>query len=84
MIVHGFVTRTTQDVDLFTEIDDAEAIEVAQALRTSLAQRGLRVRDTDRPPADHRFVVSDPTSNRECTVEVFPDGGARKLISLRG
>jgi hypothetical protein len=83
MIVHGFVTRTTQDIDLFTEIDDTEAVQVARALRDSLQERGLQVRDSERPPHDHRFVVSDPTTNRECTVEVFPDGGRlRKLVIL--
>jgi hypothetical protein len=25
MIAHGFVTRVTKDIDLFTEVDDAEA-----------------------------------------------------------
>ena len=83
MIAHGFVTRTTQDIDLFTEIDDAEAVQVAHALRSSLAERGLQVRDAERPPLDHRFVVSDPTNNLECTVEVFPDGGRlRNLVIL--
>lgn len=83
MIAHGFVTRTTQDIDLFTEIDDTEAVQVAQALRVSLEERGLHIRDAQRPPLDHRFVVSDPTNNRECTVEVFPDGGRlRKLVVL--
>jgi len=33
MIAHGFVTRETKDIDLFTEIDDAEAVRVAAALR---------------------------------------------------
>jgi hypothetical protein len=33
MIAHGFVTRTTKDIDLFTEIDDDEAVRVATALR---------------------------------------------------
>lgn len=83
MIAHGFVTRTTQDIDLFTEIDDTEAIQVAHALRVALADRGLQVRDAERPPLDHRFVVIDPTNDIECTVEVFPDGGRlRKLVIL--
>ena len=81
--MHGFVTRTTQDIDLFTEVDDTEAIQVAHALRISLEEHGLQVRDAERPPLDHRFVVSDPTTNRECTVVVFPDGGRlRKLVVL--
>jgi hypothetical protein len=41
MIVHGFVDRATQDVDLFTEIDDAEAHHVTAALRAALRERGL-------------------------------------------
>jgi hypothetical protein len=75
MIAHGFVDRATQDVDLFTEIDDAEARHVTAALRAALRERGLESRDADRPPADHRFVAVDPTDGSECTVEVFADGG---------
>ena len=75
MIAHGFVDRATQDVDLFTEIDDAEARHVTAALRAALRNRGLVSRDADRPPADHRFVAVDPTDGSECTVEVFADGG---------
>ncbi len=75
MIAHGFVDRATQDVDLFTEIDDAEARHVTAALRAALRDRGLESRDADRPPADHRFVAVDPTDGSECTVEVFADGG---------
>jgi hypothetical protein len=33
MIAHGLVDRATRDVDLFTEIDPAEAVQVAAALR---------------------------------------------------
>jgi hypothetical protein len=75
MIVHGFVTRETRDVDLFTEIDDGEAVRVAAALRGALREEGLATRDAERPPHDHRFVVTDPVHSRECTVEVFADGG---------
>jgi len=83
MIAHGFVTRTTHDVDLFTEIDDAEAITVAAALRAALARKGLASRDADRPPLDHRFVVVDPDTALECTVEVFADGGRlRNRVNL--
>jgi hypothetical protein len=32
MIAHGFVARATKDVDLFTEVDDDEAVQVAAAL----------------------------------------------------
>ncbi len=83
MIAHGFVDRTTHDVDLFTDVDDAEAVRVAAALRLALAQLGLESRDAERPPLDHRFVVVDPASGEECTVEVFADGGRlRALVSL--
>ena len=75
MIVHGFVDRATHDIDLFTEIDDTEAIHVAAALRTALLDHGLTIRDADRPPTDHRFVVVDPADGNECLVEVFADGG---------
>lgn len=75
MIAHGFVSRSTKDVDLFTEVDDNEAIEVTAALRQALRHAGLAVREADREPRDHRFVVGDPGSGAECTVEVFPDGG---------
>lgn len=83
MIVHGFVTRVTKDIDLFTEVDDAEAIRVAASLRAALEQQNLTTRDAERPPHDHRFVTVDPISGRECTVEVFADGGRLKgCVSL--
>jgi nucleotidyltransferase AbiEii toxin of type IV toxin-antitoxin system len=75
MIAHGFVDRATQDVDLFTEIDDTEARHVCAALRAALRDRGLDSRDADRPPADHRFIAVDPVDGSECIVEVFADGG---------
>lgn len=75
MIAHGFVTRETKDVDLFTEIDDQEAKRVAAGLRKALEQHGLETRDTERPPFDHQFVAVDPATGAECTVEVLPDGG---------
>lgn len=75
MIAHGFVDRATQDVDLFTEIDDVEARQVCAALRAALRDHGLDSRDADRPPADHRFVAVNPADGSECIVEVFADGG---------
>lgn len=83
MIAHGFVRRDTRDVDLFTEVDDGEAIRVAAALRAALEQKGLVSRDAERPPLDHRFAVVDPISGRECIVEVFADGGRlRNRVNL--
>jgi Nucleotidyl transferase AbiEii toxin, Type IV TA system len=83
MIAHGFVSRLTQDVDLFTEVDDREAVLVASALRTSLEQHGLETTSADRPPLDHRFVAVDPTTAEECLVEVFADGGRlRQRVTL--
>jgi Nucleotidyl transferase AbiEii toxin, Type IV TA system len=75
MIVHGFTDRPTHDVDLFTDIDPDEAIQVAAALRTELEREGLRVLPADRPPHTNRFVITDPDSGSACQVEVFPDGG---------
>ena len=75
MIAHGFVTRQTKDVDLFTEIDDQEAVRVATSLRLALEQQGLQTRGSERPPFDHQFVAVDPASGAECTVEVLADGG---------
>src|SRR5215475_3572144 len=75
MIAHGFVNRATKDVDLFTEVDDDEAVQVAAALGRALTAQNLTVREGDRPPFDHRFVVVEPDTGRECTVEVFADGG---------
>jgi hypothetical protein len=75
MIAHGFVSRATKDIDLFTEVDDSEAIEVAAALREALREAGVTVRDAEREPLNHRFVAVDDASGAECTVEVFPDGG---------
>jgi len=80
MIAHGFVDRVTKDVDLFTEIDDQEAVSVVVALRSALDDQHLATRDTERPPLDHRFVTVDPHTGTECTVEVFAD--ARRLRSL--
>jgi Nucleotidyl transferase AbiEii toxin, Type IV TA system len=73
MIVHGFVSRVTKDIDLFTECDDQEAVQITAALREALHQQGLQTRTL--PPTDHRFVAVDPSTGSECTVEVFPDGG---------
>lgn len=75
MIVHGFVTRETKDVDLFTEVDDQEAVQVTAALRGALARQGLDTHDAEGPPFDHRFVTVDQTTGAECTVEVLTDGG---------
>lgn len=75
MIVHGFVTRPTKDIDLFTEVDDHEARQVVAALRRALEEQGLATHDAERPPLDHRFIAIDPTTRAECTVEVFADGG---------
>lgn len=75
MIAHGFVTRPTRDVDLFTEVDDQEARQVVAALRQALEEQGLLTHHTERPPFDHRFIAVDPTTGAECAVEVFADGG---------
>src|SRR5882757_8330291 len=56
MIAHGFVNRVTKDIDLFTEIDDQEALQVTAALRDVLQQQGLVIRDAERQPTDHRFT----------------------------
>ncbi|GAB3880205.1 nucleotidyl transferase AbiEii/AbiGii toxin family protein [Kibdelosporangium lantanae] len=83
MLAHGFVDRPTKDVDLFTEVDDQEALQVVVALREALEKQGINTRDTDRPPLDHRFVAVEPNSGVECTVEVFADGGRlRGLVTL--
>jgi len=82
MIAHGFVNRVTKDIDLFTEIDDQEALQVTAALREALHRQGLIIGDTERPPADHRFVTVDPASGAECTVEVFPDGGLHRRVTV--
>jgi len=74
-IAHGFVTRATKDVDLFTEVDNDEAVHVVAALRQALAAQNLITRPGDRPPFDHRLVVVEPDTGRECTVEIFADGG---------
>jgi hypothetical protein len=49
MIAHGFVNRATKDIDLFTEVDDQEAIGVVTALRQALEHEGLVTRDAERP-----------------------------------
>lgn len=67
MIAHGFVTRATKDIDLFTEIDDQEALQVTAALRKALQQQGLAIRDAERPPTDHRFVTRQLTTPTRAT-----------------
>lgn len=74
MIAHGYTNRATRDIDLFTEIDDAEAVHVVRALRDVLQDRGVLIRDAAEP-RDHRCVAVDPRSRADCLVEVFADGG---------
>ena len=50
MIVHGFVTRPTKDIDLFTESDDLEAGQVVAALHRALEEQDLLPHDTEGPP----------------------------------
>lgn len=47
---------------------------MAAALRRAIELQGLRTREADRPPLDHRFVAVG-SAGEECTVEVFADGG---------
>lgn len=54
MIAHGYTDRSTRDIDLFTEIDDGEAIQVVVALRAALQE-----------PRDHRFIAVDPHNDIE-------------------
>ncbi|MGH3917298.1 MAG: hypothetical protein ACRDTC_28390 [Pseudonocardiaceae bacterium] len=53
MIAHGFVDRATKDVDLFTEIDDQEAVRVVVALRSALEDQHL-------DHARHRATSASP------------------------
>ncbi|WP_020521742.1 nucleotidyl transferase AbiEii/AbiGii toxin family protein [Catelliglobosispora koreensis] len=48
LMAHGIVSRHTEDIDLFTDVDDA-ALTVAQPLQTALEQAGL-----------HTEVISGP------------------------
>jgi hypothetical protein len=82
MIAHGLVDRTTRDVDLFTEVDADEAVDVAAALRSSLTGEGLVIEDSARPPYENRFVVIDPVTGASTSVEVFPDGGRLRPRAL--
>lgn len=85
MIVHGLVDRTTRDVDLFTERDAGEALELSATLRAVLAEDGLRIESAARPPHENRFVVVEPETGAEMAVEVFSDGGRlrpRTLLEL--
>lgn len=75
MLAHGFVSRLTKDIDLFTDRDVAEALAVVRGLRTALSKAGLAVSESPLPPHEHRLVVSDPATGRECAVDVFADGG---------
>ena len=75
MIAHGLVDCVTHDVDLFTEIDSNEAVEVATTLRCALLSAGLEITPAARPPHTNRFVAHDPRTSLSCVVEIFPDGG---------
>jgi hypothetical protein len=75
MIAHGLVDRATHDVDLFTEIDPDEAVQVAAASRGALTAAGLEITPAARPPHANRFIAHDPRSRLSCEVEIFPDGG---------
>lgn len=81
MIAHGFVTRVTKDIDLFTEIDDAEAIQIAASLRAALAQQNLDTRDAERPPLDHRFVAVDPPAGGNAPSRSSPTAGGSRAAS---
>lgn len=57
MIVHGFATRPTKDVDLFTEVDSHEARQVAVALRLALEEQDLvtqEIEEATTGPPFHR------------------------------
>lgn len=82
MIAYGFVERATKDVDLFTEIDADEALEVAAALRVALAGGGFTIEPAARPPHQNRFVAVDDESGAAVTVEVFPDGGRLRRCTV--
>lgn len=75
MLAHGIVDRVTKDVDLFTDRDQREAVELVAALRTALLAEGLRLEAAPRPPHENRFVAVDPVNSVAVQVEVFPDGG---------
>ncbi|WP_060576851.1 MULTISPECIES: nucleotidyl transferase AbiEii/AbiGii toxin family protein [unclassified Pseudonocardia] len=74
MIAHGYTERSTHDIDLFTEIDDDEAVRIAVALRLALRHRGIEIRDAAEP-RDHRFIAVAADGRTECLVEIFADGG---------
>lgn len=82
MIVHELVDRTTRDVDLFTERDEDEALELCAALRMVLSDDGLRIESAARPPYENRFVVVEPETGAEMAVEVFSDGGRLRPSTL--
>jgi hypothetical protein len=69
----GFVTRATKDIDLFTEIDDQEALQVTAALRDALQQQGLVIRDAERPPDERAGRLATPHS-------VLASGDPREAI----
>lgn len=82
MIAHGLVQRATKDVDLFTEVDADEALEVATALRDALTGDGFTIEAAARPPHENRFIAVDGRSGAAATVEVFPDGGRLRRCTL--
>lgn len=61
VIAHGLVDHVTRDVYLFTERDADEAVELCAALRTALAEEGLRIESAAHP---HTRIGSSPSSQR--------------------
>lgn len=85
VIAHGLVDRVTRDVDLFTERDADEAVELCADLRAVLAEDGLLIESAARPSHENRFVAIDSRTGAEMAVEVFSDGGRlrpRTLLAL--
>lgn len=82
MLAYGLVDRATKDVDLFTEIDADEAVRVVAALRVALTGEGFTIEAAARPPHENRFTVVEQDTGRSVAVEVFPDGGRLRGLTV--
>ncbi|MFI1829566.1 nucleotidyl transferase AbiEii/AbiGii toxin family protein [Streptomyces sp. NPDC020412] len=69
---HRLVDRLSQDLDLATQ-NPAPMVDIVEALRTGLHDRGWRVREIETDPLSGRLIVTDPESREECEVDILKE-----------
>ncbi|MEU8735550.1 nucleotidyl transferase AbiEii/AbiGii toxin family protein [Streptomyces tendae] len=69
---HRLVNRPSQDLDVATE-NPAPMADIAAALRAGLEARGWQVHALETAPLSARFTVTDPTTGRDCEVDILKE-----------